>query len=170
MNTIGQNIAELRKKKGLTQEELAEKMCVTAQAVSKWERDASYPDVTVLSALAQALGVSVAAILEGEQSAPELKEAAPDAIARRVVCIDAHLGPANMDAKVQFPVTALKKMMDNGVLKQMIDDEDDEDGEEDYLLISSVLKSAVEMGCVGPIMNVDANGTQVRISVEDYEG
>ena len=63
--------------------------------------------------------------------------------------------------------TALKKMMDNGVLKQMIDDEDDE---EDYSQISSVLESAVEMGCVGPIMNVDANGTQVRISVEDYEG
>lgn len=169
MNTIGQNIAELRKKKGLTQEELAEKMCVTAQAVSKWERDASYPDVTALSALAKALGVSVAAIVEGGQSAPELKEAAPDAIARRVVCIKVHVGP-DMDMKVQFPVTALKKMMDNGVLKQMIDDEDDEDDEEDYLLISSVLQSAVEMGCVGPIMNVDANGTQVRISVEDYEG
>lgn len=166
MNTIGQNIAELRKKKGLTQEELAEKMCVTAQAVSKWERDASYPDVTVLSALAQALGVSVAAILESEQSAPELKEVALDAIARRVVCIDTRLGSANMDVKVRFPVTALQKMMDNGVLKQMIDDEDDE---EDYSVISSVLESAVEMGCVGPIMNVDANGTQVRISVEDYE-
>lgn len=163
MNTIGQNIAELRKKKGLTQEELAEKMCVTAQAVSKWERDASYPDVTALSALAQALGVSVAAIVEGGQSAPELKEAAPDAIARRVVCIKVHVGP-DMDMKVQFPVTALKKMMDNGVLKQMIDDD------EDYSQISGLLESAVEMGCVGPIMNVDGNDMKVRISVEDYEG
>lgn len=164
MNTIGQNIAELRKKKGLTQEELAEKMCVTAQAVSKWERDASYPDVTALSALAKALGVSVAAIVEGGQSAPELKEAAPDAIARRVVCITVNVGQADVDMKVQFPVTALKKMMDNGFLKQMIDDE------EDYSHISSVLESAVEMGCVGPIVNVNASGTQVRISVEDYEG
>lgn len=163
MNTIGQNIAELRKKKGLTQEELAEKMCVTAQAVSKWERDVSYPDVTALSELAKVLGVSVAAIIEGEHSVPELKEADADAIARRVVCIKVHVGP-DMDMKVQFPVTALKKMMDNGVLKQMIDDE------EDYSQISSVLESAVEMGCVGPIVNVDANGTQVRISVEDYEG
>lgn len=162
MNTIGQNIAELRKKKGLTQEELAEKMCVTAQAVSKWERDASYPDVTVLSTLAQALGVSVAAIVEGEQSAPELKEAAPDVIARRVVCIKVHVGP-DMDMKVQFPVTALKKMMDNGVLKQMIDDD------EDYSQISGLLESAVEMGCVGPIMSVDNNDMQVRIAVEDYE-
>lgn len=163
MNTIGQNIAELRKKKGLTQEELAEKMCVTAQAVSKWERDASYPDVTALSELAKVLGVSVAAIIEGEQSVPKLKEAAADAIARRVLVIKFHMmGPANMDMKVQFPVTALKKMMDNGMLLQMI-------GEEDYPQVSSMLESAVETGCVGPIMSVDNNDMQVRIAVEDYE-
>ena len=162
MNTIGQNIAELRKKKGLTQEELAEKMCVTAQAVSKWERDASYPDVTALSELAKVLGVSVAAIIEGEQSVPKLKEAAADAIARRVLVIKFHMGPANMDMKVQFPVTALKTMMDNGMLLQMI-------GEEDYPQVSSMLESAVETGCVGPIMSVDNNDMQVRIAVEDYE-
>ena len=162
MNTIGQNIAELRKKKGMTQEELAEKMCVTAQAVSKWERDASYPDVTVLSALAQALGVSVAAIIEGEQSVPELKEADADAIARRVLVIKFHMGPPNMDMKVQFPVTALKKMMGNGVLEKMI-------GKEDYPQVSGVLETAVEMGCVGPIMSVDNNDMQVQISVQDYE-
>lgn len=162
MNTIGQNIAELRKKKGLTQEELAEQMCVTAQAVSKWERDASYPDVTALSALAKALGVSVAAIVEGEQSVPDLKEADADVIARRVVGIAVHT--ANTNVAMRFPVKALKKMMDNGVLKQMIDDE------EDYRQVSSVLESALEMGCVGPIVKMDTNGTQVHISVEDYEG
>ena len=41
--TIGQTIALHRKKVGLTQEELAEKCCVTAQAVSKWENDLSLP-------------------------------------------------------------------------------------------------------------------------------
>lgn len=163
MNTIGQNIAALRKKKGLTQEQLAEQMCVTAQAVSKWERDASYPDVTALSALAKALGVSVAAIVEGEQSAPDLKEAAPDAIARRVICINVHVDAANMDFKVQFPVTALKKMMDNGTLLRII-------GQEDYPEVSGMLESVVDMGCVGPILNVDNNGTQVSILVEDYDG
>ncbi len=162
MNTIGQNIAEFRKERGLTQEELAEKMCVTAQAVSKWERDASYPDVTALSTLAKVLGVSVADIIEGAQSIPELKEADADVIERRVFCIK--VNAANTNVKLQFPVTALKKMKDNGVLKQMIDDE------EDYSQISSVLETAVEMGCVGPIMNVDGNDMQVRISVEDYEG
>ncbi len=42
MAGIGENIAALRKKAGMTQEELSEKMCVTAQAVSKWENDVSH--------------------------------------------------------------------------------------------------------------------------------
>ena len=42
--SIGQNIAYYRKKMGITQEGLAEKMNVTSQAVSKWENDLSYPD------------------------------------------------------------------------------------------------------------------------------
>ncbi|MCI9449669.1 MAG: helix-turn-helix transcriptional regulator [Clostridiales bacterium] len=41
-NSIGQNIAYYRKKLGMTQEGLSEKMNVTAQAVSKWENDISY--------------------------------------------------------------------------------------------------------------------------------
>lgn len=43
--TLGQRIAELRKKEGLTQEELAEKLGVSPQAVSKWENDISCPDI-----------------------------------------------------------------------------------------------------------------------------
>lgn len=50
--TIGQTIALHRKKVGLTQEELAEKCCVTAQAVSKWENDLSYPDLESTGRLA----------------------------------------------------------------------------------------------------------------------
>ena len=48
MTVIGENIAALRRKAGLTQEELSEKMCVTAQAVSKWENDLSCPDIETI--------------------------------------------------------------------------------------------------------------------------
>ena len=57
MNTIGQNIAYFRKQKNMTQEELAEKMSVTAQAISKWECDASYPDIITVQALSKVLFV-----------------------------------------------------------------------------------------------------------------
>ena len=43
--TIGNRISKYRKEKGMTQEELANKMGVSSQAVSKWENDASCPDI-----------------------------------------------------------------------------------------------------------------------------
>ena len=59
MKSFGETIASLRKKKGLTQSELAEKMNVTDKAVSKWERDLSCPDINTISKLAEVLDVSV---------------------------------------------------------------------------------------------------------------
>ncbi|MBQ8642364.1 MAG: helix-turn-helix domain-containing protein [Clostridia bacterium] len=56
---IGRNIYELRKQKGLTQAQLAEKMGVTEQAVSKWENEISTPDVSLFPVLANFFGVSI---------------------------------------------------------------------------------------------------------------
>lgn len=61
--TLGKRIAMLRKEKGLTQEQLAEKVGVSAQAVSKWENDISCPDITLLPLLADILGVTVDELL-----------------------------------------------------------------------------------------------------------
>ena len=62
--TLGMMIAELRKEKGMTQLELAEKMGVTDKAVSKWERDLSCPDINSLPNLAEILGVSVDELIQ----------------------------------------------------------------------------------------------------------
>ena len=56
---IAKNLKRLRLGKGLTQEELSERMGVTAQAVSKWERDECFPDITLLPGLANCFGVTV---------------------------------------------------------------------------------------------------------------
>ena len=56
--TMGKRISELRKNKGMTQEQLAQRVGVTAQAVSKWENDLSCPDISILPQLAEALGVT----------------------------------------------------------------------------------------------------------------
>lgn len=63
--TLGAVIAAKRKEKGMTQAELAEKMGVTDKAVSKWERDLSYPDVASFPHLARILGVSLEELMEG---------------------------------------------------------------------------------------------------------
>lgn len=61
--TMGKRISDLRKSKGMTQEQLAQQLGVTPQAVSKWENDLSCPDISLLSQLAEILGVTTDELL-----------------------------------------------------------------------------------------------------------
>ena len=67
MDTLGKRIAALRKEKGMTQEELAEKLGVSPQAISKWENEQSCPDISLLPRLAAIFGVTTDLLLTGEQ-------------------------------------------------------------------------------------------------------
>ena len=70
--TLGRRIARLRLAKTATQERLAKELNVSPQAVSKWENDINYPDISLLPDLARFLGVSVDELLSGASaSAPE---------------------------------------------------------------------------------------------------
>ena len=72
--TLGKRIAALRREKGLKQDELAEKLSVSPQAVSTWENDQTCPDISLLPALAQILGVTVDELLTGKkEEAPSVK-------------------------------------------------------------------------------------------------
>lgn len=62
----GEVIKTLREKKGLTQKELANVLCVSDKTVSKWENKKGLPDIGILADLAKSLGVSVAELLTGE--------------------------------------------------------------------------------------------------------
>ena len=62
-----EKLQELRKSKGLTQEELAEALFVSRAAVSKWESGRGYPNIDSLKAIAKYFGVTVDALLSGEQ-------------------------------------------------------------------------------------------------------
>ena len=67
MNTIGRRITQLRKEQGMTQEELAQKLDVTSQAVSKWENDVSCPDISILPQLADILHTTTDYLLSGKK-------------------------------------------------------------------------------------------------------
>ena len=70
-NQIGKNIAVYRKRSGLTQAGLAEKLNYSDKAVSKWERGESVPDVMTLMAIAEKLGVTVNDLLCDPNALPE---------------------------------------------------------------------------------------------------
>ena len=59
MKNIGKSISSYRKNLGMTQEELAEKLHISAQAVSKWENGIGYPDITLVPAISEALNISL---------------------------------------------------------------------------------------------------------------
>jgi DNA-binding XRE family transcriptional regulator/desulfoferrodoxin (superoxide reductase-like protein) len=61
----GALIKKLREAKHLTQEELADKVCVSGKAISKWETGRGFPDIGLLEPLAKALGISVVELLSG---------------------------------------------------------------------------------------------------------
>lgn len=61
--TLGKRIADLRKEKGMTQRELAEILHITDGAVSKWERELNFPDLSLIEPLAVALDTNVITLL-----------------------------------------------------------------------------------------------------------
>lgn len=86
--TFGATVAALRKERGMTQLDLAERMGVTDKAVSKWERDLSFPDAASLPKLAETLGVTVDELMLGGPANPGAAPApAPSEAARLVPLI-----------------------------------------------------------------------------------
>ena len=94
-NMFSENLKTLRKEKGYTQEELAIKLNVVRQTVSKWEKGLSVPDADILSVLADELDVNVSALL-GE-NIPD--ENAKNAIAEQLAKISEQLAIKNRRSK-----------------------------------------------------------------------
>ena len=64
---IGKTIRKYRKEKGMTQEEMANRLGVTTPAVNKWENENSYPDITLLAPIARLLGISLDTLLSFQE-------------------------------------------------------------------------------------------------------
>ena len=82
--TLGRRIARLRLAKTATQERLAKELNVSPQAVSKWENDINYPDISLLPDLARFLGVSVDELLSGASASTQETAAAQESAAEVV--------------------------------------------------------------------------------------
>lgn len=74
--TIGSFISVLRRAQGWTQRDLAEKLCVSDKAVSRWERDESAPDLSLLPLIADLFGITVDELLRGQRRPTEAQNTA----------------------------------------------------------------------------------------------
>lgn len=165
MNTLGQRIAALRTAKNIRQNELAERLGVSSQAVSKWENDISCPDISILPALAAELGVTVDELLSGESREPEVrlmsdeecKKKADSTILRIVV--DSSAGDR---VRVNLPMQLIKMGLEIGMtLSDVTENETFKN-----IDIAQVVRLA-EQGLVGRLVELDsADGDHVEIFVE----
>ncbi|HPE94735.1 MAG TPA: helix-turn-helix domain-containing protein [Bacillota bacterium] len=96
MNSIGEKIAKLRKQKGMTQEELAGIIGVSAQSVSKWENSTTMPDIILLPIIANAFEVSIDALFgksmvqDNYIPAEEAFDSACDSLKKVIVSTENH--------------------------------------------------------------------------------
>ena len=162
--TIGKRIGLLRKEKGLTQEELAQHMGISPQAVSKWENDQTCPDISALPKLARLFDVTVDELLEGKEALPAVRVLPPeqrkdikDMILR--VTLDSAEGDK---IRVNLPMALVEIAMEIGMEMPQINGNEALKG----IDMKKVLEM-VRLGFVGNLLEMDsADGDRIRIFVE----
>lgn len=163
--TIGSRICRFRKAKNMTQEELANQVGVSSQAVSKWENDASCPDISLLPALCEVLGVSTDELLTGKGDAvrvvpPEERKPLEQLILR--IRVNSAQGDK---VRVNLPMTMVKLGMEIGV--DMMPNISGSQGELFRDVDLNKLVQLVEIGMIGKLVEVEsADGDTVEIVVE----
>lgn len=167
MDTIGKRIANARKSKNIKQDELAEKLSVSPQAVSKWENDISCPDISLLPSLSKILGITVDELLSGKQESAvtfvpeEHRKDIKDMMCRIVV--DTSEGDK---VRVNIPCALAKIAMDCGMDMPQISGNDSINSAIKSIDLAKVLEM-VEKGAIGNLVEVETkDGDKVSIFVE----
>ncbi|MBQ2668901.1 MAG: helix-turn-helix transcriptional regulator [Clostridia bacterium] len=161
--TLGNRIAQYRREKSLTQEDLARTLNLSAQAVSKWENDQTCPDISLLPKLAEIFGITVDELLSGKKEpevriVPAAEQKKPEEM---LLCID--VLSANGDrVRVRLPMVLIEMAIQMNMELPQITGND--------ALKSIDLKQVLELvhhGVMGNLVEVDsADGDSVRVFVE----
>ena len=163
MESIGRKIAFYRKAKGMTQEELSEKLGVSPQAVSKWEHDAACPDIQLLVPLAKILEVTTDELLSAEpvqQVRMVPREQKPDLKHQTLkVIVDSAKGDK---VRVNLPMELVKVGLEIGSKIPQVS------GNEQLKNINfEQIMQLVESGVMGELVEIEsADGDVVHVVVE----
>ena len=161
--TIGNRIAKFRKAKGMTQEDLANHMGVSSQAVSKWENDASCPDISLLPQLCRVLGITTDELLTGKNDEVKLVPAEQRKPLEQLT-MRIRVDSSNGDkVRVNLPMSLVKVGLEIGM-----DMSAGVNGMEGLKSVDlSKVLAMVEQGLMGKLVEVQsADGDMVEIVVE----
>nr|WP_276938129.1 helix-turn-helix transcriptional regulator [Helcococcus sueciensis] len=160
--TIGMRIQQARKQKGFTQSELADKLYVSAQAVSKWENDQASPDITMLSSLSEILGVTIDYLINGKkESETVLKVDEKKNIEDMIFKVKILDGETKVNVNLPLVLLTIVKDLDSLV---SVDNES----------VSNTIKGIdfnklielAERGVIGKLVEIEDEGTLVEVYVE----
>lgn len=164
-HTLGSRIAALRKAKSMKQEELAEPLGVSGQAVSKWENDQNCPDISLLPQLSKILGVTVDELLCGKQEQPAAVQMLPTEEQKSIADMMLRITADSADGdkvRVNLPLALIQIALDCGMeVPQVIANEAMKqiDWRQVMMLISH--------GVIGNLLEVEAaDGDVVQVFVE----
>lgn len=161
--TLGEKLTQYRKKNNLTQDAVAERLSVTPQAVSKWENDASCPDIMLLPQIATLYETTVDELLSREAQpvvalAPESARKAPEEMIFRIL-VDSSDGD---HVKLNLPLPLIKAVLQAGATTSELKFGSFNMGEIDF---AQLIRMA-ENGAFGRLVEVDsADGDHVVIEV-----
>ena len=163
--SIGNRIAKYRKAKGLTQEGLASQMGVSSQAVSKWETDASCPDISALPHLCKILGITTDELLIGKMEevkmVPPAERKGLDELILRVKVFSTR----GDKIRVNVPMTLVKLAMEIGV--DVVPNMGGEHGDVLKSIDMEKVVKMVEQGLIGKLVEVEsADGDIIEVVVE----
>ena len=163
--SIGSRIAKYRKGKGLTQEALANQMGVSSQAVSKWETDASCPDIAALPHLCKILGITTDELLTGNNSDVKLVSGSERKPMEELTFRVKILSAQGDKVRVNLPMSLVKIALEIGV-----DVVPNVGGDNAQMLKSIDMEKVVKMveqGLVGKLVEIEsADGDIVEVVVE----
>ena len=163
--TIGKRIAALRREKNLKQDDLAQMLEVSPQAVSKWENDQTCPDISLLPKLAKILGVSVDELLSGKQELQPVVTLVPEEQRKDIkdmmlrIVVDSHDGDK---VRVNLPMALVQLAKEMGMEMPQVSGNDALKG-----IDWAQVMDLVRHGAMGNLVEVEsADGDIVRIFVE----
>ena len=162
--TIGNRIYKYRREKGLTQEELAEKLGVSSQAVSKWENDVSCPDISLLPQLCKILGITTDVLLTGESNEvrmlPTEERKSLDELTLRVRINSV----AGDKLRVNLPLSLVKACIEMGL---SISSVSGVGGDALKDVDFSKIMDLAERGAIGKFVEIEsAEGDRVEVVIE----
>ena len=167
METIGKRISENRKAKNIKQDELAEMLLVSPQAVSKWENNISCPDISILPKLSEILGISVDELLSGKKE-PETKFV-PEEKRKDIKDMMLRIVVNSSDGdkvRVNIPCALLKVAMDCGMEMPVVSQNETVSSAFKNIDLAKIFEMA-EKGAIGNLVEVESSdGDIINIFVE----